>query len=925
MNEREAYRRLQEIFLHASALATDELATYLESACADNPDMRAEVEAMLAAESQVGTFLESPAISPPSAKRQTTDKHDPKIIGPYRLQKRLGAGGMGVVYLAEQMEPVRRQVALKLIKIGMDTEQIVARFELERQALAMMEHPGIARVLDAGATDDGRPYFVMEVVRGTPITDFCDKKGLSLDQRLALFARVCDALNHAHQKGIIHRDIKPSNVLVESRGGEVTPKIIDFGIAKATNQRLIEGGLHTGIGQIIGTPEYMSPEQADASGLDIDTRSDIYSMGVMLYELLAGILPFDLSADRSAGLGRIQRILSEEVPPTPSTRVSSVDGPKIACGLSPRELGRKLKGDLDWIVMKAIDKDLDRRYQAVSEFASDIRRYLANEPVLASPPGSMYRLRKFVRRHRTAVAGCVAGILLLLGGVVATTSQAIRATRAEREALHQAALAADVNDFLISMLSEANPANRPAGTDFTVVDALETAAHIVDAGDRSPRLEAEVRRVVGITFYSLGRYDEAELQTRSALETLQSLDEVPDIEVARLKVQLGAILVDSGESDEAIRNLEEARTIFTRAGDDYIVDWAAATNELADVATTRGDHKAAEELNNAALAAARSGGGDTAATVEASVLIDLGSLDLELMNVESAEARIREGLSLQRAVLGENHPSIAGTQLSLAKVLSEKGEFDTADQLFQASLETTRKVFGESHIRVAVVLHNYGFHLMNRNPQQAEIYLREAVRLLEGRGNAVAVARALDVLAAAQLDSGDYDQAEKSFLRALDLRRDSLPDEHLDIAQSLNNLGSLHMRSGRYDQAVPLLADALERYSRLYGEKHPMVVVVTYNLGSAQSDAGTLAEARGNLEAAFSLAAEIFPAGHLNTAVMQAKYGECLSRLHRFTDAEALLLPARAQIEVQLGSEHWRTRQASEMIAEHVARKENSK
>ena len=922
MTEREAYRRLQEVFLHASALAKDERATYLDSACADDPSLRAEVEAMLAAESQVGTFLESPAISPASGKRRTAAKRDPEIIGPYRLQKRLGAGGMGVVYLAEQMEPVRRQVALKLIKIGMDTEQIVARFELERQALAMMEHPGIARVLDAGATDDGRPYFVMEVVRGTPITDFCDKKGLGLDQRLALFARVCDALNHAHQKGIIHRDIKPSNVLVESRGGEVTPKIIDFGIAKATNQRLIEGGLHTGIGQIIGTPEYMSPEQADASGLDIDTRSDIYSMGVMLYELLAGILPFDFSADRSAGL---KLILSEKEPPTPSTRVSSVDGSRITCGLSPRELGRKLKGDLDWIVMKAIDKDLDRRYQAVSEFASDIRRYLAHEPVLASPPGTTYRLRKFVRRHRTAVAGFVMGILLLLGGVVATTSQAIRATRAEREARHQAALAADVNDFLISMLSEANPANRPAGTEFTVVDALETAAHIVDAGDRSPRLEAEVRRVVGVTFYSLGRYDEAELQTRSALETLQSLDQVPAIEVARLKVQLGAILVDSGESDEAIRNLEEARAVFAHAGDDHIVAWATATNELADVATMRGDHKAAEELNNAALDAARSVDGDPAATIEASVLIDLGSLDLELMKVESAEARIREGLSLQRAVLGENHPTIAGTQLSLAKVLSEKGEFDTANQLFQASLETTRKVFGESHIRVAVVLHNYGFHLMNRDPEQAEIYLREAVQLLEGRGNDVAVARALDVLAAAQLDREDYDQAERSFLRALDLRRDSLPDEHPDIAQSLNNLGSLHMRSGRYDQAVPLLADALDRYSGLYGERHPMVVVVTYNLGSAQSDAGTLHEAQRNLEAAYSLAAEIFPAGHLNTAVMQAKYGECLSRLHRFTDAEALLLPARAQIEAQLGSEHWRTRQASEMVAEHLARRENSK
>ena len=921
MTEQDAYRRMQEVFLHASALDKDQRAAYLDSACADDPEMRSEVEEMLAAESRVGTFLESP-VSPPDASRSPPIvKTDPKTIGPYKLQTRLGSGGMGVVYLAEQTEPVRRQVALKLIKIGMDTEQVVARFEMERQSLAMMEHPGIARVLDAGATDDGRPYFVMEVVRGKPITDFCNRQGLSLDQRLDLFARVCDALHHAHQKGIIHRDIKPSNVLVEDRTGEVTPKIIDFGIAKATNQRLVEVGLHTGVGQIIGTPEYMSPEQADASGLDIDTRSDIYSMGIMLYKLLAGALPFDSPKGRSAGLSQIQRVLSEEAPPTPSTKVSSVDEEKITCGLSPRELGRRLKGDLDWIVMKAIDKDLNHRYQSVSEFASDIRRHLAHEPVLASPPGTTYRLRKFVRRHRTAVTGAVAGIILLLAGVVATTSQAIRATRAEREALHQAALAADVNDFLISMLSEANPANRPAGIEFTVVDALETAAHMVDAGDRSPRLEAEVRRVVGVTFYSLGRYSEAELQTRTALEALESLDEIPAIEVAHLKVQLGNILVDGGQLDEAERVLEEAREVFAAAGADFVVAWATATHYLGDVASVRGDHDAAREFNNAALLAARTVDGDPAATIEASVLIDLGSLDLEMMEVESAEARIREGLSLQRSVFGDHHPTIATTQLSLAKVLSGKGEFETADQLFQASLETTRKIFGEDHIRVAVILHNYGFHLMNRNPEQAEIYLRQTVQVLEKRGNDVAVARALDVLAAAQMDRGNHDQAEISFTRALDLRRVSLPDDHRDIAQSLNNLATLFMRSQRYDRAIPMFEQALERFLRIHGERSPQVVIVTYNLGSTQSDAGHLNKALINLESAFARATEIFPAGHLNTAVIQAKYGECLSRLHRFTEAEALLIPAHETIKAQLGGEHWRTRQATEMLAENSRRR----
>jgi tetratricopeptide (TPR) repeat protein len=466
------------------------------------------------------------------------------------------------------------------------------------------------------------------------------------------------------------------------------------------------------------------------------------------------------------------------------------------------------------------------------------------------------------------------------------------------------------------MLSEADPANRPAGTDFTVADALETAAHMVDSGDRSPRLEAEVRRVVGVTFYSLGRYEEAELQMRTALETLQKLDPVPAAEAARLKIQLGAVLVDSGKVDEAERILEAARDVLAEAGPEHAVSWAAATNSLADVARVRGDHQTAKELNEIALTAVRSIDGEPADTIEASLLIDLGSMDLELMEVESAEKRIREGLALQRTVFGDGHPTIARTQLKLAKVLAEKGEFDTADQLFRASLETTREVFGHDHIRVAVVLHNYGFHLRNRSPERAEAYLREAVEVLKGRGNDVAVARALDVLAAVQMDLEEYRQAEANFQRSLQLRRVALPDGHPDIAQSLNNLGSLYMRSKRYDRAVPMLEQALDRYRRILGDRHPQVVVVIYNLGSTLSDAGKLDRALAQLQTAWQLATEVFPEGHLNTAVIQAKYGECLGRLARFEKAETLLIPAFESITSQLGEHHWRSLQTARMIEE---------
>lgn len=851
-----------------------------------------------------------------SLRRRRSSKNDPEFIGPYRLLKKLGSGGMGVVYLAEQDEPVRRQVALKLIKTGMDTEQVVARFEMERRSLALMEHPGIARVLDAGATESGRPYFVMEVVRGTPMTTFSNSHKLGVDQRLELFARVCDALQHAHQKGIIHRDIKPSNVLVESRDGEITPKIIDFGIAKATDQRSLDSGQRTIVGQVVGTPEYMSPEQAESSVVDIDTRSDIYSMGVMLYKLISGTLPFVSSSQGPSDFSKTRRLLLEEDPPKPSTRLSSVADSRIDCGVDRRTLARKLKGDLDWIVMKAINREIDLRYQSASELAADVRRYLADQPVLASSPSTAYRLRKFARRHKVAVTGVIAGLILLLGGVVATTSQAIRATRAESEAHLQAGLAADVNDFLISMLAEAHPENHPAGREVTVVEALETAAKMVDAGNRSPRLEAEVRGAVGKAFLSLGRHDEAEHQTRRALETLIAVDQVDNTEIARLRVQLGIILLDRGDTENAALNFETARETLGSAGSDSVLRWALATRHLADIAKIEGRIETASELYESALAAARSVDGDEATKAEALALIQLGALALEAMDVEEAEKKIREGLALQRAVLGEHHPSVANTLRQLAMVLSEKGEFEEADRLFRAGLESDRAVYGDGHIRVAVSQQNFGLHLLKWKPEMAESYMEEAAQGFENLGNEAALAQVLDVLGAVQLDLEKYERAEDNFSRALDLRIGSLPADHPDIAQSLNNIGTAHMRSGRFDRAEPMFEQALQRYRRIYSDRHPKVAVVTYNLGSTQSDAGHLEMGLSNLQAAVDLATEIFPEGHVNVAVMSAKLGQCLGRSTRFQEAEDLLIAAHALINEQLGGEHWRTQQAADMLAD---------
>ncbi|MGD2295826.1 MAG: protein kinase, partial [Candidatus Aminicenantes bacterium] len=444
------------------------------------------------------------------------------VAGKYKLLKNLGEGGMGTVFMAEQTEPVRRRVALKIIKLGMDTKQVVARFEAERQALAVMDHPNVAKVHDGGATETGRPYFVMEFVRGIPITEYCDKNKLSISERLKLFIPLCKAVQHAHQKGLIHRDLKPSNVLVTVQDGKPAPKIIDFGIAKATDHRLTQQTLFTEQGQLIGTPEYMSPEQAEMSGLDIDTRTDIYSLGVMLYELLVGVLPFDSKTLREAGFAEIQKIIQETDAPRASTRLSSLGDTRTSIAshrkTDPDSLHKQLKGDLDWITMKAMAKDRTQRYASASELSSDITKYLKHEPILASPPSTVYRVRKYIKRHKTGVFAAGLIVLALVVGIAGTTTGLIKAKQAEKIAKTEATTAQRVSNFLVDIFEVSDPSEAKGNT-ITAREILDKGADKITAElQDQPATQARLMNTIGKVYMNLGLYTKSAPLLEEGLE-----------------------------------------------------------------------------------------------------------------------------------------------------------------------------------------------------------------------------------------------------------------------------------------------------------------------------------------------------------------------------------------------------------------------
>ena len=852
------------IFDAAIELPSERRAAYLLEACAGDDTLRQRIEALLRAHEEAESFMAKPAVDARPETLVVNPAEQPGArIGRYKLLQQIGEGGCGVVYMAEQEEPVHRRVALKVIKLGLDTKSVIARFEAERQALALMDHPNIAKVLDAGATEAGRPYFVMELVKAVPITRYCDENNLSTAMRLGLFMQVCQAIQHAHQKGIIHRDIKPSNILVADHDGVPVPKIIDFGIAKATTgQRLTEKTFFTAFEQFLGTPAYMSPEQAKLSGLDVDTRSDIYSLGVLLYELLTGKTPFEAKRLLEAGLDEVRRIIREEEPARPSTKLQALEAAEQTTlaklrQSDPPKLVHLIRGDLDWIVMKALEKDRGRRYETASGLAMDIQRHLGNEPVLARPPSARYRLQKAWRRNKTAFTAATLMAAVLVAATGISARQAFRATHAEKladqrlaESEANAKLAKErlaesetISKFLTEVFQSPDPARD--GHTIKVVDILGVAAKKLETNlTNQAAHRAKLQGTLGHTYYALGLYREAIPLQEKVRDYYRATSGPEHPDTLAAMNDLAATYDYAGRRGEALKMKQAVLPLYRKVLGPEDPGTLNAMNNLALSFDEAGRQDEALKLREQVLALRRKVlGPKHSDTIEA-----MGNLAISYEEVGRLEEALKlreETLLVFCQALGSNHPDTLLAMNNLAYSYDDSGRRDEALKMREEALALYRSVSGPEHTDTLRAMSSLAVSYDEAGRRDEALNLREQVlalrRTVSGPEHTDTL-NAMGYVADSYDETGRREEALKLREQVLALFRKVSGPEYHDTLEAMNRLAISFDEAGRQDESVKLREEVLALRRKVLRPDHPDTLTAMVNLGVSYYESGRLKE-----------------------------------------------------------------------------------